>query len=102
MIKLDNKSHSMNKNSKRKRVVNKQDELREKDSIYMTSIEQENGMAVTISSYKEQEEANFRYWLQMSPAERLDLNHKMMLQLFSDKIEENKRRKSFTIVIEKA
>ena len=91
----------MNKKIKHIKKSSSQDELKEPGSTYRISPEQKDEMAITVSSYEEQEEANFRYWLQMTPAERLNLNYKMMMQLFNDKIEKNKRRKSFTIVIEK-
>ena len=47
---------------------------------------------VEISSMKEQEEANYLFWLSITPEQRLELHYEMISQYF--KVQLNKSRKT--------
>ncbi|MCX6234325.1 MAG: hypothetical protein NT175_06310 [Bacteroidetes bacterium] len=55
---------------------------------------------VTISSFNEQEEANYRYWLNLTPEQRFELHYKLITQFYADVIGKTKIPHDFTLTIE--
>jgi hypothetical protein len=56
--------------------------------------------SITISTVEEQEEANYRYWLCLTPEQRFELHYTMITHFFADAIEKNKRTRKHRIIFE--
>lgn len=56
---------------------------------------------ICISTLKGQEEANYIYWLSLTPEERFELHYTMIIRFFSDEIEKNKKIKNDKIIFTK-
>ncbi len=64
--------------------------------VYTTSLlQQTEGKEIVLSSLEAQEEANYTYWLSLSPEQRLALHYKMITTIYKDEL--NKKRKNKTI-----
>ncbi len=53
---------------------------------------------ITISTLQGQEEANYLYWLSLTPEKRLELHYKMVTHFFADELKKkrNKDKISFS------
>ncbi|MFA4853003.1 MAG: hypothetical protein WC868_04530 [Bacteroidales bacterium] len=45
---------------------------------------------ISISTLKGQEEANYIYWLSLTPEKRFELHYKMITHFFSDELKKNR------------
>ena len=50
------------------------------------------------NSFKEMNEDQYRYWLSLTPEQRLADHYKLIIQIYKDEIEKNKQFPSNTIV----
>jgi uncharacterized protein (UPF0262 family) len=55
---------------------------------------------ITFSSTEEQEESNYRYWLSLTPLQRLELHFRLLNQLYSEEIKKNRNRRYKTIIFD--
>jgi hypothetical protein len=55
---------------------------------------------ITFSSTEEQEESNYRYWRSLTPKQRLEVHHSMLIRIYADEIRKNKRKKFTTIIFD--
>lgn len=68
----------------------------EPEPVYSTPLlQQTDGKKIVISTLEQQEEANYTYWLSLSPEQRLALHYKMITTIYKDEL--NKKRKDKTI-----
>ena len=61
-----------------------------KSGIHYPEHPDDAGNIITVSTVKEQEEANYRCWLKMTPEQRFELHYKLITGLYADVIEEPK------------
>ena len=74
----------------------------EPDVVYTASSAHLNSNnEIIVSSLNEQEEANYLYWLSLSPEQRFELHYKMITHFFADEIAKNKKRKNNKITFTK-
>lgn len=64
----------------------------EPESVYLTSLRhQAEGKEIVISSLEEQEEANYLYWLSLTPVQRFELHYKMISIIYKDALMKKKK-----------
>jgi hypothetical protein len=87
----------MNKGKSKNRKQNK-NIVSEPNADYTISSKQEN--TIILSSLKEQEEANYIYWLSLTPEKRFELHYNLVTHFFSDEIKKNKNSNNNIIYFE--
>jgi uncharacterized protein (UPF0262 family) len=69
----------------RESKMNKQsNQVKEPEIAYLTTGK------VVISSTKEQDEDNYRYWASLSPKQRLELHYRMITHIYSKELKESR------------
>jgi hypothetical protein len=77
----------------------KKNTVSEPDVVYtVSSAHQTSNNEIIVSSLKDQEEANYRYWLSLSPEKRFELHYKMITHFFADELKKKRstRKISFS------
>jgi len=73
----------------------------EPEANYLSSSIKQSNDEIIISSLEGQEEANYLYWLSLSPVQRLELHYKMITGFYSDALMKKKSRNDKKITITK-
>jgi len=69
----------------RESKVNKQgNQVKEPETAYLIADK------VVISSTKEQDEDNYRYWASLSPKQRLELHYQMITRIYSEELKKSR------------
>jgi hypothetical protein len=85
---------------KSSKKINKNNLLRESTASYLTSSKHCNDSEIILSTLQKQEEANYIYWLSLTPEERFELHYILITQFFSDTIKKNIKSTNNTIHFE--
>ncbi|OPZ99675.1 MAG: hypothetical protein BWY70_00906 [Bacteroidetes bacterium ADurb.Bin408] len=59
----------------------------------LSSLHKGEGIEMVISSFEEQEEANYTYWLSLTPEERFELHYKMLGVIYKENLMKKKKNK---------
>jgi len=73
------------------------DSVSETQVSYQLSTGQTPDREIIISSLDEQEEANYMYWLSLTPLQRLELHYKMASAFWHDSLSVKKSKKIIKI-----
>ena len=75
------------------------DNMSEPESVYSNAnLQHTEDKEIIISSLEEQEEANYLYWLSLSPVQRLELHFKMITTIYKDALMKKNRNDKKTII----
>jgi len=81
-----------------KRKPKTTNQISEPEISYSSSLlQQTEGKLITISSLEEQEEANYKYWLSLTPLQRFQLHYKMASAFWQFKSTIKKKYKNIII-----
>lgn len=72
----------------------------EPEPVYSASLlQQTQGKEIVVSTHEEQEEANYAYWLSLSPEERLALHYKMISSIYKEALSKKKKNKTIKFTV---
>lgn len=87
----------MTRNKKKKSST-----ISEPEPVYTASLlQQTEGKDIVISTFEQQEEANYTYWLSLSPEQRLALHYKMIASIYKEALKRKKKKEEQKIIITK-
>ena len=73
------------------------DKVSEPQAFYRQNVREEQAKEIIISSPEAQEEANYLYWLSLTPLQRLELHFKMASAFWHEALLKKKKYKKIII-----